>query len=167
MTTSTYWKGRATNAPTPASPVTLQITPNDDGFLAAGTLEARWPDSGQVAALFIRQTDGATGNRFAWSLYSEDPAAVTAGRDLGEFLIASALDESAVDVSLPDNRAFAVGDVTQPDVLVNFIPPAPWSREEPTSTATGSLWIVITPGVGTRTYTVWVQAGPRKPEAGV
>ena len=102
------YSGRATHAATAAT--TVEVTVDAGGF---------WPTRGGLLSVWIRKTAG-TATKFAWSVFSEDPAAPPVG-EASEYLLAAGLNSAAGDA-----RADCNNDAAIPDVSVLFTDGIPW-----------------------------------------
>ena len=135
------YSGRATHAATAAT--TVEVTVDAGGF---------WPTRGGLLSVWIRKTAG-TATKFAWSVFSEDPAAPPVG-EASEYLLAAGLNSAAGDA-----RADCNNDAAIPDVSVLFTDGIPW---RPKSVAgLQKLWVTLTYDAGADNEgTVVMMAGP-------
>lgn len=122
------YPGRNTHAATDSA--TVEVAPTS-GF---------WPARGSLVSVLIRKTAGSA-TKFAWSVYSENPADLPAGRELSEFMLLGAFNLGG-----NDERATCNNDVAVPDAFVQVTDGVIW--EPKSAVALNKLWVVITYDAG-------------------
>ncbi len=118
------FSGRGTHAA--AASATVDVTVDAGGF---------WPTRGSLVTVWVRKTAGSA-TKFAWAVYSEDPAAPPTG-EASEYLLAGGLNSVAGDA-----RADCNDDADIPDVDVQFTAGIKWRPK--TAAGINHLWVVLT-----------------------
>jgi hypothetical protein len=118
------------------------------GASAAATVEVTvgsggatgwWPVRGLFVSVWIRKTAGSA-TKFAWAVYSEDPAAPPGG-EASEYILAAGLNAAS-----GDERADCNNDAAIPDVALVFTDGLPW--RDKSASALQKLWVVLTYDAG-------------------